>query len=110
MVYKVTALLIAFILLMSSCSGTEGPGAERSTTQVVLVGSTPGDELIKSILSLPIDTKVDFIRWNLILNNRNSNQNTFSFDIVFGEAQPNTLGFKGGGEKLSFEGVYTVSH
>jgi hypothetical protein len=104
MAYKLTALLLACILLTSSCSG-----AGNSTQQIVLVGSTPGDELIKSILSIPADKKVDFIRWNLTLNNTNAKQNTFSLDIVFGEAQPNTLGFKGGGEKRSFEGAYTVS-
>src|SRR5688500_3542173 len=114
MVYKVSALLITCILFMSSCSGSGSPSAERpgtvrSTTQVVLVGSTPGDELIKSILSIPIDRTVDFIRWNLVLNNRDSNQNTYSLDIVYGESQPNTLGYKGGGEKLSFEGVFTIS-
>jgi hypothetical protein len=70
-----------------------------------LVGSTPGDEIIKSMLIIPADTKIDFIKWNLKLDNKNS----FVLDITFGESQPNTLGFKGGGEKRIIKGTFTVS-
>ncbi|MCW5912469.1 MAG: copper resistance protein NlpE N-terminal domain-containing protein [Cyclobacteriaceae bacterium] len=86
-------------IVVSSCSGAGG-----SSSEIVFVGSTPGDALIKSMLAIPSDTKVDFIRWNLKLNT-----GSFVLDIAFGESQPNTLGFKGGGEKRSFEGTYTVS-
>ena len=98
------ALLLQCLLLIGSCSGAGSP-----VSQVVFVGSTPGDDLIKSLLTIRSDSKVDFIRWELILNNNNSNQGTFSLAVVFGESQPNTPGFKGGGEKLSFEGEYTMS-
>lgn len=36
-------------------------------------------------------------------------QNSFILDITFGEAQPNTLGFKDGGEKRTLKGKFTVS-
>lgn len=76
-----------------------------NTSEIVLVGCTPGDEDVKSALSIPLETKIDFIRWNLTL----ASPNTFVLDIVFGESQPNTLGFKGGGEKLSIKGLYSHS-
>ncbi len=94
------SVLIACTLVISFCSG------KTNSTPIVFVGSTPGDELIKSLLTIPADKEVDFIRWNLILNETNSNQNTFSLKIAFGVSQGNTLGFKVE-EKLAFEGTYT---
>jgi len=102
--FLIYTLLLPGILFTNSCSG-EG---ER-IPQVVFAGSTPGDEEIKSQLGIPYSAKVDFIRWNLILNSDNSTINTFALNIVYGEGQPNITGFKGGGIKLSFEGEYTVS-
>ncbi len=67
--------------------------------------STPGDYFLKSVLAIPADAKVDFIRWNLVLENTNS----FQLDIVYGESKPNTLDFIGGGEKRSFKGSFLVS-
>lgn len=87
------------------------PSPSRSLTdvpaQIVLVASTPGDEIMKSLLEIPRDTKVDFIRWNVALNATDADQMEFAMDIVFGESQPNTLGFKGGGQKWAVTGQYT---
>lgn len=97
------SLLLLCILFTSSCSANDEP------SEIVLIASTPGDELIKSLLTIPSDTKVDFIRWNLTLKTKNANQYYFVLNIAFGETQPNTLGFKRGGEKRSFQGIYSVS-
>lgn len=96
-------LLLLWLFLSVSCS------AKETTSGTVLVGSTPGDGLIKSLLNIPEATKVDFIKWNLVLNSLGNNQTTFQLDIHFGKSQPNTLVFKLGGEKRSFEGTYTVT-
>ena len=96
-------LLLVSVFLSGSCS------APSTTSEIILVGSTPGDELIKSLLSIPTDTKVDFINWNLKLNDGSDNQNSFVLSINFGESQPNTLGFINGGEKSAFEGIFIVS-
>lgn len=74
------------------------------SSDITLVGSTPGDEQIKSLLAIPADSKIDFIRWNLVLNT----QHTFSLDIVFGESKPNTMGFKAD-NKLSIKGEYNIN-
>jgi hypothetical protein len=96
------SVLIACTLIISSGSGTT-----NSTTPIVFFGSTPGDDLTKSLLTIPANKEVDFIRWNLILNDSNPNQNTFTLTIAFGVSQPNTLGFKAE-EKRGFEGTYTI--
>jgi hypothetical protein len=38
------------------------------------------------------------------LNDSKPGHNPFKLDLVFGEAEPNTPGFKKGGEKKSVEG------
>jgi hypothetical protein len=97
--------LLLYVFFANFCSAGTG---DSSTSEIVFVASTPGDEEIKSLLTINTSTTVDFIRWNLTLRTA-SDQKTFLLNIVFGESQPNTLGFKGGGEKLSFEGGYSVS-
>src|SRR5687768_13130560 len=101
------AVLIICCAAVNACSQTESANQPRAA--VVLVGSTAGDSSIKSLLTIPPDTKVEFIRWDLTLDNGENNENTFALNINFGESQPNTSGFKGGGQKLSFQGTYAVS-
>ncbi len=95
-------LLLVCLFISGSCS------ASKTSSEIILVGSTPGDELIKSLLSIPTDTKVDFINWNLQLNDETARPNTFILNTHFGASQPNTLGFINNGEKQSFEGTFTV--
>jgi hypothetical protein len=93
--------LMVCILLTTSCAKASTGVAEN-----LFIASTPADDSIKSIFRIPIDKKIDFIRWSLTLSAGGS----FNLDINYGEGQPNTNGFKGGGEKLSFSGTYAVSN
>lgn len=94
--YCIHTFLLIGIFLTSLCS------ASGVSPEIILVGSTPGDELIKSLLTIPSTTKVDFIRWDLKLTDAGANQNSFVLNIAFGEGQPNTSGFKKDGEKRLF--------
>jgi hypothetical protein len=93
-------LLVLFLSFSFSCLV-----ANTNESNLVLTGSTPGDLMIKRILNIPAQTPVDFIRWNLIFKN----DRQFTLSIHFGESQPNTTGFKNGGEKRSVSGDYSVS-
>lgn len=84
----------------SSCAQTTSSGSH--SVPDVFVGSTPCDSLSKAILGLPPDTKCEFIRWNL----EKGSDSVFALTIVYGEGQPNTTGFKGGGEKRTLTGIY----
>lgn len=75
-----------------------------SDSSSTYIASTPGDDPIKSILSIPADSKVDFMRWNLVLNS----SGTFSLRLSYGESKPNTLGFKDTSERY-YEGRYNIS-
>jgi len=100
-------LVLPFNLLLGIHSSAANSSPEAS--DIVLVASTPGNDVIKSLLAIPPDKKIDFIRWNLVLTNPESERHSFSLDINYGEAQPNTSGFKNGGEKKSIEGEYGIS-
>lgn len=91
------ALLLMCIFLTASCS------ARNIKPEIILIGSTPGDEPIKTMLTIPAETKVDFIRWNLVL----AGKNAFVLDIAFGESKPNTLDFKSEGKK-TIKGTYLI--
>lgn len=91
-------ILLLSIGLATSCS------AIAPASEIVLVGSTPGNEYITSMLSISTATQVDFIKWNLNLNDNK----TFALNIVYGESQPNTLGFKSGGQTKRFQGSFVV--
>jgi hypothetical protein len=97
-------LLALWIIPTSFCSG-----AEYSHPDLVLVGSTPGDKVMKSILGIPASMNIDFIRWNLSLMDRDTTPAKFTLSIVYGISQPNTTGFMGGGKKRMIKGTYTVS-
>lgn len=92
-------ILAICILLNASCVK-----ASTSSTEISFIASAPGDDEIKSAFRIPVEKKVDFIRWNLILNQ----DGKFNLHISYGESQPNTNGFKGGGERLSFSGKFIV--
>lgn len=70
---------------------------------LVFVGSTPGDGDIRSILSIPPDARIDFMRWKLELHGSGA----FSLELAFGESRPNTLGFMDTVWR-SYEGNYEV--
>ncbi|MBB6327532.1 hypothetical protein FHS59_003175 [Algoriphagus iocasae] len=91
------SLLVGCIFLTASCFG------KNTKSETILIGSTPGDDLIKTMLAIPNQTKVDFIRWNLILDN----ENVFTLDITYGESKPNTLDFISA-EKQTFNGTYSI--
>ena len=69
------------------------------------MGSTPGDPPIRTWFNIPQDIKIDFIRWELNLHPSNK----YSVKINYGEAQPNTLGFKNGGKFSTVQGTYKIS-
>lgn len=99
--------ILSYLLLLPLVWLSPPRSVSNVPAEIVLVASTPGDEVMKSLLEIPRNTKIDFIRWNIVLNSTDADRKHFTIDIVFGESQPNTLGFKGGGQKWSVTGQYT---
>lgn len=91
------------VLLVVSMAVSGSLSIDKSAFK--LVGSTPGDTAIKTMLGIKPDAVIDFIRWDLLINK----DETFRLSIQYGENQPNTLGFKKGGTAQIIEGKYQVS-
>lgn len=93
-----------FLSMIVSCGSA---GTTALAGELVFVGSTPGDPEIRTMLSIDAEGVVDFIRWKVTFSN--NEPKTYSLDLHYGEAQPNTLGFKAGGKRSTLEGAYTIS-
>jgi hypothetical protein len=76
----------------------------QSDTSSTFVASTPCDVPIRSILSIPLDIKADFIRWKMELQASGS----FTISLMYGESKPNTLGFIDTTIK-NYKGSYTIT-
>lgn len=73
-----------------------------------LIGSTPGDPLIKSMLHIRQDKEVDFIRWTLSMDTTRSDSNNFTLNLEYGLSQPNTTGFAQGRVDTTIAGKYVI--
>ncbi len=103
---QIAATLILFILCISSPSACSAASkVVVRSTEIVLIGSTPGGVEMKQILGIDAGKSVDFIRWELKLSGE---PGPFQIHITFGEGEPNTRGFKGGGETRELVGSYAV--
>lgn len=99
-------LVFAALAFIYACSAGQ---LKEIPSVITLVGSTPGDSLIKAQLGINAQDTIDFIRWKLDLT-KVADSGTFSLVINYGEGQPNTLGFKKGGKKTILRGTYFVSN
>lgn len=102
---KMVTFMVSFLKMVFAMVVLFSSSCSVANTRIDLVGSTPGDDAIKAMLSISADTKVDFIRWDLKLDSKNA----FVLNITYGESQPNTLGFKGGGEEETINGSYLIA-
>ncbi|MBP6795541.1 MAG: hypothetical protein KA143_10820 [Saprospiraceae bacterium] len=98
-----TLITNSFLLPPKSiCLSAYTPGVIKN--EIHFIGSTPGDDLIKEQLGIEAEIKIDFIRWDLKLREKSN----FVLNINYGENQPNTLGFTGGGQTKDYHGTYTI--
>lgn len=90
-------------MLVIACSDIAESSAHHN---FILVGSTACDPPIRSALGIPAETKCDFIRWNLTLDPGKGN--FFTLNANYGESQPNTNGFIGGGQRIQTSGKFEI--
>src|SRR5262245_57415910 len=79
------------VLLMISCAG----GKEKKFT-----GSTPADAVVRSFLGIASSDSIDFIRWNLLLEDDH-----YHLTCNYGVGKPNTRGFINGGTMVETTGA-----
>lgn len=107
--YKILYLFLLINLTGLNCHGTLASAKE----EITWVGSTPGDRTIRTMLGIPLQDSVDFMKWKLVTNDR-----LFKLHIVYGLSKPNTqdfmkrhdLEFTGSCEKRNDRSsIYTLS-
>jgi hypothetical protein len=87
---KMKYSLLLLMIIISSCVKGKDP---RFT------GSTPANDAVKKFLGIPLKDSIDFIRWQLTINER-----SYSLHCNYGIGKPNTNGFMGGGKTTEFKG------
>ncbi|MFD0750553.1 hypothetical protein ACFQZS_10390 [Mucilaginibacter calamicampi] len=102
---KIVILFISLLgnmLLVTACkAGSFSPG-------ITLVGSTPCNSYIGSVLNITPGADAEFIKWKIVLKDEGAGKQTFDLDLNFGQSQPNTTGFVNGGQKRTLHGSYVI--
>ena len=63
-------------------------------------GSTPANPSIRLFLGIALRDSIDFIRWQLILDDKH-----YTLNCNYGIGKPNTNGFINGGKKVTLSGA-----
>lgn len=86
-------IINSFLLLLFFALNVK---AEENT----YTGSTPADSVIRLFLRIPLKDSIDFIRWQLILDDKH-----YTLNCNYGISKPNTNGFINGGKKIMLAGA-----
>jgi hypothetical protein len=81
---------LLFLLVVSCANGKEK----------TYIGSTPADAVVKSFLGIPLSDSIDFIRWKLLINDKQ-----YHLYCNYGIGKPNTNGFINDGKKIELNGA-----
>lgn len=104
---RLAALIITGMIWLNACSQSGSTIQAISSDQYT--GSSPCDALIKSVLDIPSSDSCEFLKWEMKLSKGGMDTGSFQFTVIYGESQPNTNGFKGGGTRKEAKGKYTIS-
>ncbi len=99
--------IIAGMTWLHACS--QSGSSEKTTLSGHYTGSTPCDAAIKLILGIPPESVCEFLKWEMNISKGSMDTGSYQFTVYYGESQPNTNGFKGGGTRIEASGKYTIS-
>jgi hypothetical protein len=103
-------VFIVAALVVSLVPGSKFFDSSRTgNPDLVLIGSTPADSLMRSQLGIPRGSAIDFMRWDLALTEENEIKGEYLLNIHYGVGKPNTNAFVDGGEKATIQGSYSVT-
>ncbi|GEO09312.1 hypothetical protein [Segetibacter aerophilus] len=106
MTIKIFLAIVLTCILVMKAHPQNTTGTTSAITAGVFVGSTPCDSFIKASLEIPSVETCEFIKWEIRLLDNPSGH--FQLSALYGESQPNTNGFKGGGKKIEISGTYKI--
>ena len=91
---KFTDMKIAFsflFALITSCTNGK---------EIIYIGSTPANNVVKTFLGIPLADSVDFIKWKLVFG-----ENRYRLNCQYGIGKQNTNGFINGGKRIELNGI-----
>ena len=103
---KSVSLFLSIVLLcciaITSCTQNSSSDTKLSTD--IFGGSTPCNPSVNAVLKIPLSDTCVFMKWELDMFNKNGNDSSFKLLISYGDFQPNTMHFLGGGKSMSIVG------
>lgn len=101
-VSRFLSIALMCCIAISSCSQNSLPETQLATD--IFEGSTPCNPSVNAVLKIPLSDTCLFMKWKLDMFNKNGKDSSFKLLISYGDFQPNTMYFLGGGKSMSIVG------
>lgn len=106
-VNRFLSIVLLCCIAITSCS--QNSSSETLATDI-FVGSTPCNPTVNAVLEIPLSDTCVFMKWELDMFNKNGKDSSFKLLISYGDFQPNTMDFLGGGKSMSIVGKLRSSY
>ena len=101
-VSRFLSIVLMCCIAISSCS--QNSLSETKLATDIFEGSTPCNPSVNAVLKIPLSDTCVFMKWELDMFNKNGKDSSFKLLISYGDFQPNTMYFLGGGKSMSIVG------
>lgn len=85
-------------------SWSQNSSSETRLAIGIFEGSTPCNPSVNALLNIPLADTCVFMKWKLEMFGKNGKDNSFKLLVSYGDFQPNTMNFLGGGKSMSMVG------
>ena len=107
-VSRFLSIILFCCIAISSCSQNSLPETKLATD--IFEGSTPCNPSVNAVLKIPLSDTCVFMKWELDMFNKIGKDSSFKLLISYGDFQPNTMYFLGGGKSMSIVGKLWTTH
>jgi hypothetical protein len=101
-VSRFLSIVLMCCIAISSCSQNSLSRTRLATD--IFEGSTSCNPSVNAVLKIPFSDTCVFMKWELDIFNKNDKDSSFKLLISYGDFQPNTMYFLGGGKSMSIAG------
>jgi hypothetical protein len=101
-VRRFSSVVSIWCCAMSSLS--QNNASEPKLPNGIFEGSTPCNPSVNALLKISISDTCVFMKWRLEMFSKKDTDYSFKLLISYGDFQPNTMNFLGGGKSISLTG------
>lgn len=95
---------IVLMCCIAMSSWSQNRSSETKLATAIFEGSTPCNPSVNAVLKIPLSDTCVFMKWKLDMSSKNGKDSSFKLLISYGDFQPNTMYFLGGGKSMSIVG------